>query len=265
VPLPRITIVTPSFNQAPYLEQTLRSVLDQGYPDLEYLVLDGGSTDGSVELIRKYQKQISWWRSEKDQGQSAAIREGFARATGEVLAWINSDDWYEPGALQAVGEAFARDASIDIVHGSIHYVDSAGRRLYDGHMVTDLRILAWESEFPAQQALFWKRAIYERAGGLDPALRFAMDFDLLVRMLRCGARVAKLRPVLANFRLHPQSKTTNLAEVCEAEVAGVRAREGWSGRGSGEQAARRWAARLFRFARDPRCIVSAIERRLRGY
>lgn len=260
--LPRITIVTPSFNQAPFLEQALRSVLDQGYTDLEYLVLDGGSTDGSVELIRRHASRLAFWRSEKDGGQSAALREGFARATGEVLAWLNSDDWYEPGALRAVGEAFARDPAADLVYGSMRHVDPAGRRLFDAPMVLDLRVLAWESEFVGQPAMFWRRELYERAGGLDPSFHFAMDFDLVVRMLLAGARPIKLPQVLACFREHPASKTMSIGAVGQAEVARVRAREGWSG-GAAARLAKRWAMRCWRFAQDPRCIAAAVERRLR--
>ena len=264
MPLPRITIVTPSYNQAAFLERTLTSVLDQGYPDLEYLVLDGGSTDGSVALIERYAGRLAWWRSGKDAGQAAAIREGFARATGDVLAWLNSDDWYEPGALLAVGEAFARGGA-EIVHGDVRFVDSAGRRLWDAPMVLDERILAYESEYPAQPALFWTLALYEKAGGLDPSFRFAMDFDLLVRLLRAGGRGRKLWRPLANFRLHAESKTTTIAAVGEEEVRRVRARYGWDRGPAALQSARRWSARLSRFARDPRCIRTALESRLRGY
>lgn len=262
--LPRITIVTPSYNQAAYLEQTLRSVLDQGYPDLEYLVLDGGSTDGSAALIERYAPRLSHWRSAKDAGQAAALREGFARATGDVLAWINSDDWYEPGALMKVGEAFARGGA-EIVHGSVRFVDTAGARLWDAPMVLDERVLAYESEYPAQPALFWSRALYEKVGGLDPAFRFAMDYDLLVRMVRAGGRGRKVWRTLANFRLHPQSKTSTIAAVGAAEVARVRAREGWDQGSAGVQFARRWSARLSRFARDPRCLRTAVESRLKGW
>ena len=263
MPLPRITVVTPSFNQAAFLEQTLRSVLDQGYPDLEHLVLDGGSTDGSLEIIRRHAPRLAFWRSEKDGGQSAALREGFDRANGEVLAWLNSDDWYEPGALHAVAEAFAIDHAVDIVYGSIRHVDPSGRRLFDAHLVLDWRILAWESEFVGQPAMFWRRGIYARAGGLDPTFHFAMDFDLVVRMLRAGARPAKLRRLLANFREHPSSKTLTIGAVGREEVARVRAREGWSSGSAAARLARRWALRSWRFAKDPRCIVSAVERRLR--
>src|SRR5687767_11527952 len=114
---PRITIVTPSFQQASYLEQTIDSVLSQGYPNLEYAVVDGGSTDGSVEIIKRYQKHLAYWVSEKDRGQTHAINKGMARATGEIRAYINSDDYYLPGTLQRVADAFQRDSGLDLVHG----------------------------------------------------------------------------------------------------------------------------------------------------
>jgi glycosyltransferase involved in cell wall biosynthesis len=261
--LPRITIVTPSFNQAAYLAQTLRSVLEQGYPDLEYLVLDGGSTDGSRALIERHAGRLAFWRSEKDAGQAAAIREGFARATGDVLAWINSDDWYEPGALLAVGEAFARGGA-EIVHGSVRFVDAQGKRLWDAPLVLDERILAWESEYPAQPALFFSRALYEKAGGVDPSFRFAMDYDLLVRMVRAGGRGRKLWRTLASFRLHPTSKTSTLAQIGAQEVARVRAREGWDRGSAAQKLTRRWSARLSRMARDPRLVLTALESRLKA-
>src|SRR6266849_8649816 len=117
--LPRLSIVTPSYNQGGYLGQTIESVLSQDYPDLEYIVLDGGSRDGSVEIIRKVEPRLAYWRSSPDGGQTAALREGFERATGEVLGWLNSDDWLEPGALRTVGESFAAHPEVDIVHGDL--------------------------------------------------------------------------------------------------------------------------------------------------
>lgn len=262
--LPRISIVTPSFNQAPFLEETLRSILDQGYPDLETLVLDGGSTDGSVEILRRYSPQLSYWRSEKDSGQSAALREGFARATGEVFAWLNSDDYYEPGALRAVGEAFANNPQADIVVGDLRFVDVHGKRLYLGHLVPSLKIIAYESSFPAQQSLFWRRSIYQEAGGIDASYQFAMDLDLLVRMMLAGARFVKLRQTLANFRQHEGAKSSRLQEVCAVEVRRTLEKHGLVSGGPIERKLKRWVYRGLRFARDPRCIAGAAERIWRG-
>lgn len=123
---PRLTLITPSYMQGEFIEQTIRSVLLQGYPDLEYFILDGGSTDGTRKIIRKYEPWLAGWRCEKDAGQSAAINEGWGRATGEVLGWINSDDWYHPGALAAVGRRFAAEPSVTWVSGAVDDVDGAG-------------------------------------------------------------------------------------------------------------------------------------------
>src|SRR5579859_2701917 len=122
----RITIVTPSLNQAAYLERTISSVLDQGYPELEYLVFDGGSTDGSVEILRRYADQIAYWESEQDRGQSHALNKGFERATGELVGWINSDDYYRPGAFAAAAEAFEANPEAEWVCGACRYLNADG-------------------------------------------------------------------------------------------------------------------------------------------
>src|SRR5512134_129792 len=124
---PKISIVTPSFNQGKYLERTIRSVIEQDYPNLEYIIIDGGSTDESVEIIRKYEKHLAYWVSEPDRGQSHAINKGFDRATGEIFGWLNSDDWYVPGALKAVAEAFAANPEAGAVVGAGEMVDEEGK------------------------------------------------------------------------------------------------------------------------------------------
>lgn len=261
--LPRISIVTPSFNQALYLEEAMDSVLSQAYPSLDYQVLDGGSTDGSAEIIRKRESQLSRWRCEKDAGQSAALQEGFVHATGDVLGWLNSDDVLEPGALATVGEAFAAHPEVDLVYGDLRFIDQGGRRLFDTHLVLKLGILAYESPYVGQPAMFWRRSLYERVGGLDPSFRFAMDFDLLIRMVMGGARSLKIRRRLARFRLHPSSKTCTLRALCDAEVARTLQMHGLAQESKAAVFAKRWAFRALRFASDPRCLLSAVESRLR--
>ncbi len=264
MPLPRISLVTPSFNQVAFLGQTLESVLSQGYPDLDYQVLDGGSTDGSKELIARRAEALSFWRSSPDAGQAAALQEGCARANGEIFGWLNSDDYLEPGALRAVGEEFARRPEVEIVYGDLRYVDPAGRRLFTAHLVLDLRILAYESPYTAQPAMFFRKRAVERAGGIDAGKRFAMDFDLLVRLLLGGARATKLRRLLANFRLHPSSKTSRLQAICDAEVADTIRRHGLVRGGPLGRRSKRLLARGLRFLRDPRCLFTAVESRVRG-
>ncbi|NVO00781.1 MAG: glycosyltransferase, partial [Geobacteraceae bacterium] len=149
---PKITIVTPSYNQGRFLEKTILSVLDQGYPNLEYIVIDGGSTDESVEIIKKYADRLTYWVSEPDRGQSHAINKGFERATGEIFGWLNSDDWYHPGALQAVAEAFAANPDVGAVVGAGEMVDEEGKQLiYKSTTKVDLDFLYhWLDDF------FWQ-------------------------------------------------------------------------------------------------------------
>jgi glycosyltransferase involved in cell wall biosynthesis len=214
---PLISIVTPSYNQGDYLEETIRSVLEQDYPALEYIVMDGGSTDGSVEIIRKYADRIARWVSEPDAGQSDALCKGFARATGDVMAWLNSDDTLEAGALKTVGAMFAAAPDTDLVYGNMNFIDPKGRKIYTAYPLLELGILRYENRFIPQQAMFWRRSLFERVGGMDPALRFAMDFDLTLRFLRGGARTIKIHRVLANFRVHPDAKSSTIRDVGERE------------------------------------------------
>lgn len=263
--LPRISVVTPSCNQAQFLERTLTSVLSQGYPDLEYMVLDGGSTDGSAEIVKRYADRLAYWRSAPDAGQAAALREGFARATGEVLCWINSDDTLEPGALALVGKLFSERPEVDLIYGGLRTIDAADRRLFTQWAALDLGTLVYESAFTSQPSSFWRRAIYQKAGGLDASYRFAMDYDLLIRMLLVGARPLKIRPVLANYRIHPATKSSNLQKVSAEEVARTIARHRLARGSNATRTLRKYAYRALRFARDPLLVFSAIECRLRGH
>ncbi len=224
---PRISVITPSFNQAVYLERTIRSVLDQGYPDLEYLIIDGGSTDGSREIIRKYEKHIAWWESQPDRGQSDALNKGFARASGEVIGWINSDDMYCEGILERVGRWFASHPESDVVGAGLLVIDADDRVIdalwatppqpaYTFHIGLDLH----------QQALFWRRSLMEKVGLIDPGMRFSMDYDFILRLLVHG-RVDRLRGYGGMFRLHSEAKTARMTEVAieENEISRQRYRE----------------------------------------
>lgn len=213
-PWPRITIVTPSFNQRQFVEEALRSVLLQGYPDLEYIVLDGGSTDGSLDILRKYEKFLSHLRVGPDGGQAAAIRAGFAMATGEVLAWLNSDDYYLPGTLARIGRLFAGRPRLDFASGDVYDVDSGSRVLGRKYAIrpnftvtANFAIHHWP-----QQGCFWRRSAYEQVGGLDPSLHFCMDRDLFLRLVRAGPFVRVKGGPLAAFRWHPGAKSSNEAD-----------------------------------------------------
>jgi len=207
--LPRVSIVTPSFNQASFLEQTIRSVLDQGYPNLEYIVQDGGSKDGSREVLERYSSALNHWESTPDGGQTNAINLGFRHTTGEIMAYLNSDDLLLAGTLHYVVDFFNKHPEVDVVYGHRINIDEAGMEI--GRWVLpphDGEVLSW-ADFIPQETLFWRRRAWDRIGGsLDESFRFAMDWDLLLRFRDSGAKFTRLPRFLAAFRVHPQQKTT---------------------------------------------------------
>lgn len=229
-PWPRISIVTPSYQQASYIEETLRSILLQGYPDLEYIVMDGGSSDGSVEIIRKYEPWISYLHIGPDGGQSAAIAEGFRHATGEVLAWLNSDDRYNPGALGRVGRFFAAQPRAVFGGGDMNRVDSEGRLIKRIFAVRPNPFLLANlgNHVMSQPSSFWRRSAYEQVGGVDPRLRFCMDRDLFVRLFAAGPSLRIPGPPLADFREHPEAKSSTILDVHRHEKAELLERYGRS-------------------------------------
>lgn len=206
---PRITVVTPSFNQGPYIEETIRSVLLQGYANLEYIVIDGGSTDTTRAMLQKYERQLHYWVSEADRGQSHALNKGFARGTGAIFAWINSDDVLAPGALAAVARAW-REAPGTLIAGPVAWFEDGGtaervrpqRNLAFAPMVAYWRRAA---EFH-QPGVFFPAELFRLVGGVDESFRYAMDYDLFCRLLR-HTETTYLEQVLARFRYHQSSKT----------------------------------------------------------
>jgi len=261
---PRITVVTPNFNHARFLRQTIESVLAQDYPNLEYLVIDGGSTDGSVEIIQEFAPRISYWVSEPDRGQTDAIRKGFARASGEILGWLNSSDWYLPGALHAVASLFRR-RSIQGVMGDSYLVDEGGRVLWrERSFALDTGSLVYEDcLWIPQPAILWSRELYERSGGLDISLRYCMDRDLLIRLASLGS-FAPLSRVLACFRMHPDSKSLFQHDESNDEVAMI-LRRYRSGLTEAEIRRRRAAALLRRAWRYVQAGDPASGRRTLGW
>jgi glycosyltransferase involved in cell wall biosynthesis len=221
---PRITVVTPSYNQAQFLEATIRSVVEQDYPNLEFIVIDGGSTDNSVEIIRKYEKHLAYWVSEKDNGASDAIAKGFARSTGEIMAYLNSDDIYLPGTLHAVAEAF-KDDRADVVYGNCYWLDAPGHTIGERRQTPFVASGYLYGACDLQQpATFWKRAMFDKAGGMDPSFHFTFDTDLFFRFVSLGARFKHVHRVFAGFRIHAESKSSTLRTRCEAELAILRKR-----------------------------------------
>ena len=218
----RITVVTPSYNQARYLEETLRSVLAQRDQIHEFFVLDGGSTDGSAELIERYARAggIDYWHSRKDKGQADAIHQGFSRASGDVLAWLNSDDLFLQGALAKVRQAFERHPRWDVLSGYHIRIDHASR-IVSVHRIPgeSARMARWGVHHVAQQTCFFKRSLYERVGGLKPDLHLVLDTELWYRMFDAGAVWGHLPRYLAAFRLHEQAKTSTWQRQYESEAA----------------------------------------------
>ena len=216
---PRISIVTPSFNQGPFIEETIRSVLLQGYPNLEYIVMDGGSTDGTVEIIKKYEPYLSHLRIGPDGGQSAAIAEGFDRATGDILAWLNSDDRYRPGAFIRIAQFFSRHPKVGFGNGDVNYVDAQGAfraRIYAIRPNSFLTANIGQHGWP-QQGCFWRRSAYLQAGGMDQSLRFCMDRDLFIRLTMLVSSKRIPGPPLADFREHSTAKSSTMLDVARAE------------------------------------------------
>ena len=223
---PLVSIVTPSFNQGRFLEETIQSVLSQDYPHIEYMVVDGGSTDGSVEIIRRYQDRLAWWVSETDQGQTDAINKGFARANGDILAWINSDDTYQPGAVSEVVSFFESHPEVGMVYGDANLIDEQGQLLgrFPARQ-TDYRRLRRGYVHIPQQAAFFRTSLWRQVGPLDPSFYFAMDYDLWVRLAKISN--LKYQPRLwANFRLHGQGKSAVSDDRCYPEMLRVHVREG---------------------------------------
>jgi glycosyltransferase involved in cell wall biosynthesis len=204
---PRISIVTPSFNQAQYLGATLESVLGQSYPNLEYIVLDGGSSDSSREIIARKQNRLAFWRSHPDGGQAVAINEGFERATGAVFGWLNSDDLYVPGALLQVAEVLRRQIGEPIVcYGACElFWDGTNRRELRPAVAFDRRKLELV-DFLDQPSVFWTRAAWEKVGPLDETLHYAFDWDWFLRAAKI-CRFIRIDRLLSQYRIHGKHKS----------------------------------------------------------
>jgi len=224
-PAPTISIVTPSFQQGHFLERTLYSVLNQNYPALEYVVQDGGSRDDTVNILRHYQHSLTHWASESDGGQGDALNRGFAHTSGEIMAYLNSDDLLLPGALAYVARYFQTHPSVDVLYSHRMMIDDKdghiGSMLLPRHDDVELTLL----DFVPQETLFWRRSVWEAAGGrIDADLRFAVDWDLLLRMREAGAKMVRVPRFLGAFRVHDEQKTATWYDECLIECDELRRR-----------------------------------------
>jgi glycosyltransferase involved in cell wall biosynthesis len=226
--LPRLTIVTPSYNQAHYLPETMRSVLDQTGVALNYSVQDGGSSDGSVETIQQFSSQFESWESVPDRGQAHAIALAFKRTSGapeDLMAWINSDDIYLPGSLRFVAEYFARHPEVDAIYGHRILIDEQSHEIGRWFLPPHDNAMVSLNDYVPQETLFWRRRIWDKVGGIDPSFKFAMDWDLLLRFQAAGAKIVRVPYFLACFRIHAAQKTSaQMESVGQKEIDALRLR-----------------------------------------
>ena len=219
--LPLVSLVTPSYNQGQFLEKTICSVLEQDYPNIEYLVFDGGSTDNSLEILQRHASRLAYWESQPDRGQAHAINKGLQRAQGTILGWLNSDDILLPGVVRRAVEIFQQSPQIDVVYGRLLRIDINGRQVPTPLLPKDRLVFSKQLVIGEclvnQPGSFWRRSIMEKAGVLDDKLRYVMDYEYWIRLALAGAHFWRVSDPVACFRLSPGSKTVGQTERMAAE------------------------------------------------
>ena len=262
---PRISVITPSFNQAPFLERTILSVHNQMYPNLEHIVIDGGSTDGSVDVLEKYGNRLAYWHSRSDQGQCDAINQGVDKATGLFMTWINSDDLLLPGALHRIGSLIREHPDTDLFYGNEVEVDDSDqvtKRVYTINF--DLKDFLYEVNIIIhQQSAFWKVELFRELNGLNDC-PYAMDYDLFYRMISRGMRWRRIEEFLAAFRMYPDSLTGSgeVKRSRSATVDGIFHQALGRQRNLWDRTAMKYLYKGKRFLSEPRSLIAAAEHRV---
>lgn len=223
--LPKISVVVPSFNQAKYLELTLRSILDQQYPELELIVIDGGSKDESPEIIRKYAQHMKFWCSEPDGGHPEGIIKGFSHATGEILYFLNSDDLLEQNTLREVGKYFSGHPEVDVVYGDALWIDTDGNALRQQKEIPFNRFIWFYTyNYVPCMSTFYRRAIYDKVGGINKTFRLALDADLWIRFSDAHAKIKHVKRQWSRMRFYPEQRNRRLRVQSDLEDMAIRSR-----------------------------------------
>lgn len=238
----RFSIVTPSYNQARFLERTILSVINQPYPEIEYILMDGGSEDGSQQIIEKYSNRIAYWQSSADGGQTSAINSGFSHAHGDIYAWLNSDDTYQSDIFSRVADYFQANPDIGMIYGDCDFIDANDRVIGRFNtMQTDYAKLRRGFVHIPQQAAFWRAELWKEVGPLDESIYFAMDYDLWLRIARI-APIKYVPQLWANFRLHGAAKTIAEDDRCWPDMLKIHFRDG--GKGLAPIVAKYWIRKI---------------------
>lgn len=222
--LPKISVITPSYNQGIYLERTILSILNQNYPNLEYIIIDGGSTDDSVEIIKRYEHHLTYWVSESDEGQTDALNKGFFKATGDILCWLCADDLYEPWTLSEVSQFFQKNPKIHFIYGDALWIDPEDKFIrYQKEVSFNQFILLYGHNFIPQPSCFWRADIHRNIGELDQSFDVMMDADLWLRFSK-SIHLYHSPQILSRIRMHPEQKTQRLRSRGREEARLLRER-----------------------------------------
>lgn len=219
---PKITVVTPSFNQGEFLEETIHSIIDQGYPNLEYIICDGGSSDNSIDIIKKYGDSITWWCSERDKGQTDAINKGMHRATGDIVGWINSDDVLFPNSLYLIAEFYNNHKKCEFINGMVAQINRDGTIKRFVHTIMSKFFMKHGCYNICQQGMFWKRSLFDKLGYLDDTFHAKMDVEWLIRNYEANTVVMSLNKPLGAIRVYNETKTAMGGYIWERDAAEIR-------------------------------------------